>query len=89
MADARSLLTPTQRSAGTLGSLSSDSLLLRRLATAREELASIHARLAAEEGTAGRLASDAALERELGRLRASIDSTIADVKRHPGRYAGF
>jgi phospholipid/cholesterol/gamma-HCH transport system substrate-binding protein len=89
MADARSLLTPTQRPAGTLASLRTDSLLLRRLAAAREELASIHARLAAEEGTAGRLASDAALARELGRLQENIDSTIADVKRHPGRYAGF
>ncbi|HEU4643785.1 MAG TPA: MlaD family protein [Gemmatimonadaceae bacterium] len=89
MADARSLLAPDTEAEGTLARLRSDSLLLRRLASVREELASIRASLAEEHGTAGRLASDAALERELGALQENIDSTIADVKRHPGRYVGF
>ena len=81
----KGLFVPESQSDGAFR----DSTLLRSLADEREEVASIRRLFTEANGSAGRFANDRALALQLARLERELDSTLADVKRHPRRYLPF
>jgi hypothetical protein len=82
----RSLLASDAHS---LGRFRRDSTLATEIGRVRNELAVVQQLAASPNGTIGRFRADSAIMRNIQRSLASMDSLIADMKKHPLRYIAF
>ena len=73
----------------SFGRFRRDSTLTRQLATLRLELADVGRQAASPTGTFGRIRADSAIAIAVQRDLASLDSLMADIKKHPLRYVAF
>ena len=82
----RQLLASNRHS---LGRFRRDSTLAREIANVRLELAATSRLAASPDGTIGRLRADSAITIAMQHDLASLDSLMADIKKHPLRYIAF
>jgi ABC-type transporter Mla subunit MlaD len=82
----RLLLRSEQNS---LGRFRRDSTLRRTLASVREELGQLRARMTDDRGTLGRFAGDSAIQRALAGAETELSLLIEDVRKRPLRYIAF
>ena len=74
---------------GSIGRFRRDSTLPRTIASVRDELAMLQARVDSSTGTLDRLARDSALTRALADARLEMTLLLTDVKKRPMRYIAF
>ncbi len=89
MAQVDSVLALLASNNHSLGRFRRDSTLPRDIAQLRTELADVQRLAASPTGTIERLRADSAITRNINRNLASLDSLMADIKRHPLRYIAF
>ncbi len=89
VARADSFANELENGNGNFARFRSDTLLVRHLASMRNELSIVRARLASADGTAGRVLHDSALVRQMQRREELLRQLIEDIKRDPGRYVAF
>lgn len=82
----RALVASNQHS---LGRFQRDSTLIVTLDSVRAEVATLQQLANSPRGTIGRLKTDTAITANIARARASVDSLLADFKKHPLRYVVF
>ena len=73
----------------SLGRFRRDSTLTREIANVRLDLAAASRLAESPTGTIGRLRTDSAITIGIRRDLASLDSLMADIKKHPLRYIAF
>jgi len=84
-----SIRTLLASDAHSLGRFRRDSTLVTEIGRVRNELAVVQQLAASPNGTIGRLRADSAIMHNIQRSLASMDSLIADMKKHPLRYIAF
>jgi ABC-type transporter Mla subunit MlaD len=89
MARVDSVLETAGRKDGSLARFGGDSALARNLASMRDELSIIRARMESASGSLGRFARDSALTWQMRRREKAMADLIEDIKRDPARYIAF
>jgi phospholipid/cholesterol/gamma-HCH transport system substrate-binding protein len=89
MAQADSIRALVSSNRHTLGRFRRDSMLVQSVSAVRNELQRLATQAASPDGTIGRIRTDSALTAGVHRDLASLDSLIADIKKHPLRYIAF
>jgi phospholipid/cholesterol/gamma-HCH transport system substrate-binding protein len=89
MSQADSIRTLVGSDRHSLGRFRRDSTLSRSVGAVRDELQRVQALASSPDGTVGRLRTDSALTQAVHADLASLDSLMADIKKHPLRYIAF
>jgi hypothetical protein len=70
-----------------MGRFRRDTTLGAAVRTLRDDVSALRALAASPDGTVGRIATDSAMVRGLDSLFVELTALIADIKKHPLRYA--
>jgi hypothetical protein len=87
LASTDSIRTLAGSRANEFGRFRRDSSLQPHVDSLRAEIVRLRAAATAPTGTIGRSRSDSALQRDIGLALMQVDSLLADMKKHPLRYA--